>query len=44
MTGKEEKGVFGKLSQFKKSPIVYLVSGVIKSDAKSHLKNKIETI
>ena len=37
-----EKGLLGKLSQFKRSPIVYLFPDVIKSEVKNHLENKIK--
>ena len=37
-----EKGLLGKLTQFKKSPIVYLLPDVIKNEIKSHLENKIK--
>ncbi|MFS6536542.1 PIN domain-containing protein [Idiomarina loihiensis] len=37
-----EKGLLGKLSQFKKSPIEYLLPDVIKNEVKSHLESKIK--
>lgn len=37
-----EKGLLGKLSQFKQSPIVYLFPDVIKNEIKSHLESKIK--
>lgn len=39
---KLEKGLLGKLAQFKKSPIEYLLPDVIKSEVKSHLESKIK--
>lgn len=39
---KLEKGLLGKLAQFKKSPIVYLLPDVIKNEVKSHLESKIK--
>ncbi|MCO7049435.1 PIN domain-containing protein [Proteus terrae] len=36
-----EKGLLGRLSQFQRSPIVYLFPDVIKSEVKSHLESKI---
>lgn len=39
---KLEKGLLGKLAQFKKSPIEYLLPDVIKNEVKSHLENKIK--
>ncbi|MGV6477705.1 PIN domain-containing protein [Azotobacter vinelandii] len=39
---KLEKGLLGKLSQFKKSPIEYLLPDVIKNEVKSHLESKIK--
>ena len=39
---KLEKGLLGKLAQFKKSPIEYLFPDVIKNEVKSHLENKIK--
>lgn len=37
-----EKGLLGKLSQFKRSPIVYLFPDVIKNEVLSHLESKIK--
>lgn len=37
-----EKGLIGKLSQFKKSPICFLLPDVIKNEIKSHLEKKIK--
>lgn len=37
-----EKGLLGKLSQFKQSPIVYLFPDVIKNEVLRHLENKIK--
>lgn len=37
-----EKGLLGKLAQFKKSPIVFLLPDVIKNEVKSHLESKIK--
>jgi len=37
-----EKGLLGKLSQFKKSPIELLLPDVIKNEVKSHLESKIK--
>ncbi|MCD1597482.1 PIN domain-containing protein [Rheinheimera aquimaris] len=37
-----EKGLLGKLSQFKQSPIVYLFPDVIKNEVLSHLESKIK--
>lgn len=39
---KLEKGLLGKLAQFKKSPIEYLLPDVIKNEVKSHLESKIK--
>ncbi|HJS15408.1 MAG TPA: PIN domain-containing protein [Rheinheimera sp.] len=37
-----EKGLLGKLSQFKQSPIVYIFPDVIKNEVLSHLESKIK--
>ncbi|ENH4364370.1 DUF4935 domain-containing protein [Vibrio fluvialis] len=37
-----EKGLLGKLTQFKKSPIEFLFPDVIKNEVKNHLENKIK--
>jgi hypothetical protein len=37
-----EKGLLGKLTQFKKSPIEYLFPDVIKNEVQSHLETKIK--
>lgn len=37
-----EKGLLGKLSQFKQSPIVYLFPDVIKNEVLKHLEKKIK--
>lgn len=39
---KLEKGLLGKLSQFKKGPIEYIFPDVIKNEVRSHLENKIK--
>ena len=39
---KLEKGLLGKITQFKKSPIEYLFPDVIKNEVKSHLESKIK--
>ena len=39
---KLEKGLLGKLAQFKKSPIEYIFPDVIKNEVRSHLENKIK--
>lgn len=38
-----EKGLLGKLKQFKDSGIHYLLPDVIKSEVKSHLENKVKS-
>ena len=38
-----EKGLLGKLNQFKDSEIHYLLPDVIKGEVKSHLENKVKT-
>jgi hypothetical protein len=40
---KLEKGLLGKLSQFKDSDIDYLLPDVIKGEVKSHLENKVKS-
>jgi len=40
---KLEKGLLGKLSQFKDSDIYYLLPDVIKGEVKSHLENKVKS-
>jgi len=37
-----EKGLLGKLSQFRKSPISFLLPDVIKNEVRSHLEQKIK--
>ena len=37
-----EKGLLGKLTQFKKSPIEFILPDVISNEIKSHLENKIK--
>lgn len=37
-----EKGLLGRLSQFKQSPVEYLFPDVIKNEVKSHLESKIK--
>jgi hypothetical protein len=37
-----EKGLLGKLSQFRKSPINFLLPDVIKNEVRSHLEQKIK--
>lgn len=39
---KLEKGLLGKLAQFKNSPIEFLLPDVIKNEVKSHLESKIK--
>ena len=38
-----EKGLLGKLSQFKESDIDYLLPDVIKGEIKSHLEKKVKS-
>ncbi|WP_421227826.1 PIN domain-containing protein [Aeromonas enteropelogenes] len=40
---KLEKGLLGKLSQFKKSPIEYIFPDVVKNEVQRHLESKIST-
>lgn len=37
-----EKGLLGKLNQFKKSPVVFLLPDVICGEVKTHLEQKIK--
>ncbi|MBX9346615.1 PIN domain-containing protein, partial [Chromobacterium vaccinii] len=37
-----EKGLLGKLTQFKRSPIIFLIPDVIKNEVKKHLEMKIK--
>ncbi|MCC0090826.1 PIN domain-containing protein [Aeromonas veronii] len=41
---KLEKGLLGKLSQFKKSPIEYILPDVVKNEVQRHLESKISAL